>query len=103
MADSSDSSKAFSEMTPDELKGASAYASTQIRANLNVWKESRKNKDNAAMHKAVREQMAWVAVVNQIGDELKRRIQIDRSNVADLKALTDELRAEMKEKGVHLK
>jgi hypothetical protein len=86
-----DSSKAFSEMTPDELKAAGEYASGQIRANRDAWKEARKSKNSAKMHEAIREQMAWVSVINQIGDELVRRTKIDRSNIADLKALTDGL------------
>lgn len=98
-----DSSKAFSEMTPDELKAASEYASGQIRANIEAWKDAKKGKKWDVMHEAICQQMAWVSVVNQIGDELTRRTKIDRSNIADLKALTDELKAEMKEKGVHLK
>lgn len=101
--DDTNPSKPFSEMTPDELKAASEHASGQIRANIAAWREAKNAKDWAKTQDAIRQQMAWVSVVNQIGDELTRRTKIDRSNIADLKALTDELKAEMKEKGVHLK
>lgn len=98
-----DSSKPFSEMTPDELKAASEHASGQIRANIAAWRESRKAKNWDGTRDAVQQQMAWVSVINQIGDELTRRTKIDRSNIAELKALTDELKAEMGKKGVPLK